>query len=151
MGDSEDEREGSDPGIDLTGFLFGNIDESGQLEDDVLDSESKRHLASLGRMGLSSMLREVIDAEQITVKSESDSDEDERKVHDRQDLRLSSNSVKDESKFSSHPGGPVVIILATGSEVHGFKPDWGRWIFSEHKNPEYDFLWKGSKAMGPVP
>ena len=27
------------------------------------------------------------------------------------------------------PGGPVVIILATGSEVHGFKPVRGRWIF----------------------
>ena len=22
--------------------------------------------------------------------------------------------------------------------------------FSERKNPEYDFLWKGSKAIGPV-
>ena len=49
-----------------------------------------------------------------------------------------------------NPGGPVVILLATGSEVRGFKPDRGRWIFSEHKNPEYDFLRKGSKAMGPV-
>ena len=47
-------------------------------------------------------------------------------------------------------GGPVVIILATGSEVRGFKPGRGRWISSEHKNPEYDFLWKGSKAMGPM-
>ena len=47
-------------------------------------------------------------------------------------------------------GGPVVIILATGSEVHGFKPGQGRWIFSERKNPEYDFLLKGSKAVGPL-
>ncbi|PSN40376.1 Transcription initiation factor TFIID subunit 1 [Blattella germanica] len=84
MGDSEDEREGSDPGIDLTGFLFGNIDESGQLEDDVLDSESKRHLASLGRMGLGSILREVIDVEQTVVRSDSDSEEDEAKTKDHQ-------------------------------------------------------------------
>ena len=48
------------------------------------------------------------------------------------------------------PDGPMVILLATGSEVCGFKPGWGRWIFSERKNPEYDFLRKGSKAMGPV-
>ena len=48
------------------------------------------------------------------------------------------------------PGGPVVIILATGSEVREFKPGRGRWIFSERKNPEYDFLRKGSKAAGPV-
>ena len=48
------------------------------------------------------------------------------------------------------PGGPVVIILVTGSEVHGFKPHRGQWIFSEHKNSEYDFLRKVSKAVGPV-
>ena len=37
-------------------------------------------------------------------------------------------------------GGPVVIILASGSEVRWFDPGWDRWIFSERKNPEYDFL-----------
>ena len=47
-------------------------------------------------------------------------------------------------------GGPVVIILATGSEVRGFKPGQGRWIVSERKNPEYDFLRKLSKVVGPV-
>ena len=30
---------------------------------------------------------------------------------------------------SVDPGGPVVIILATGSEVRGFKRGRGRWIF----------------------
>ena len=48
------------------------------------------------------------------------------------------------------PGGPVVIILASGSEIRGFDPGRGRWIFSERKNPEYDFLRKGRKAAGPV-
>jgi len=87
MGDSDDDREGSsDPGIDLTGFLFGNIDESGQLENDVLDNESKRHLASLSRLGLSSILKEVIDVEHVRVKSESDSDEDRQQdPHSHQD------------------------------------------------------------------
>ena len=47
-------------------------------------------------------------------------------------------------------GGPVVIVLATGSEGPGFKPGRGRWIFSERKNTEYDFLRKGSKTMGSV-
>ena len=47
--------------------------------------------------------------------------------------------------------GPVVIILATGSEVRRFKSSRGRWIFAERKNPEYYFLRKGSKAVGPVP
>ena len=53
-------------------------------------------------------------------------------------------------RYRVDPGGPVVIIRASGSEVHGFKPGQGQWIFSERKNPEYDFLQKGSKAMGPV-
>ena len=47
-------------------------------------------------------------------------------------------------------GGPMIIILASGSEVRGLDPGRGRWIFSERKNPEYGFLRKGSKAMGPV-
>ena len=47
-------------------------------------------------------------------------------------------------------GGPVVIILASGSEVCAFDPGRGRWIFSERKNPEFDFLRKGSKAVGAV-
>ena len=48
------------------------------------------------------------------------------------------------------PGGPVVIILATGSEVRGFKPGRDRGIFPERKTPEYDSLRKGSTAIGPV-
>ena len=54
--------------------------------------------------------------------------------------------------FSSvfEPGGSVVIMLATGSKVRRFKLGQGPWIFSERKSPEYDFLQKGSKAMGPV-
>ena len=55
--------------------------------------------------------------------------------------------VKD---FAVDPGGLGVIILATGSKVRGFDTGRGQWIFSEHKNPEYDFLRKGSKAVGPV-
>ena len=31
------------------------------------------------------------------------------------------------------PGGPVVIILASGSEVRGFDPGRGRWIFQSLK------------------
>ena len=47
-------------------------------------------------------------------------------------------------------GGLVVIILSTESEVRGFKAGRGRWIFLERKNPEYDFLRKGSKAVGSL-
>ena len=51
--------------------------------------------------------------------------------------------------FVNH-GGPVVIILASGSEICRFDPGRGRWIFSKRKNPEDDFLRKGSKAVGPM-
>ena len=34
--------------------------------------------------------------------------------------------------------------------LRGFKPGRGRWIFSERKNPEYDFPVKERKAEGPV-
>ncbi|XP_055699483.1 transcription initiation factor TFIID subunit 1 isoform X1 [Phlebotomus papatasi] len=53
--DTDDRNE-----VDLTGFLFGNIDSSGRLEEDIFDSESKRQLASLARLGLNSLLSEVI-------------------------------------------------------------------------------------------
>ncbi|XP_053607515.1 transcription initiation factor TFIID subunit 1 isoform X2 [Plodia interpunctella] len=72
-----------DPGdhgqtMDLTGFLFGNIDESGQLEDDeLLDGDSKKMLASLNRLGLGSMLSEVLDAEE-PIKDEEEKDYNEK-------------------------------------------------------------------------
>jgi hypothetical protein len=40
--------------------------------------------------------------------------------------------------------GLVVIMLATGLKVHGFKPGWGRWICKG------DLLRRGSKAVGPM-
>lgn len=49
MADSEDETYNNEDCVNLTGFLFGNIDESGKLESDVFDSESQKHLASLGK------------------------------------------------------------------------------------------------------
>ena len=52
--------------------------------------------------------------------------------------------------YSFDPGGPVVIILASGSKIRGFDPGQDRWIFSERNNPEHDFLLKGSKAVGPM-
>ena len=58
--------------------------------------------------------------------------------------------VMDIHVYGDDPGGPVVIILVSGSEIRGFDPGRGRWIISESKNPEYDFLWKGSKAVGTV-
>lgn len=51
MADSDDDLDHKDDseGVNLTGFLFGNIDETGQLESDVFDPESQKHLSSLGK------------------------------------------------------------------------------------------------------
>lgn len=46
--DSDNEN---DNDVNLTGFLFGNIDSEGRLEDDIFDNESKQQLAALARYG----------------------------------------------------------------------------------------------------
>ena len=44
----------------------------------------------------------------------------------------------------------VSIIVSSGSEVCRFNPSRGRCISSERKNPEYDFLRKGSRGSRVV-
>ena len=46
-----------------------------------------------------------------------------------------------QTPFRVDPGGPVIIRLATGSEVRGFKSGRGRWIFQSVKILNM-FLWK---------
>ncbi|XP_014188998.1 transcription initiation factor TFIID subunit 1 isoform X5 [Haplochromis burtoni] len=59
MSDSDSDDDQDRP-FSITGFLFGNINEDGQLEDDsVLDNESKKHLAGLGTLGLGSLITEI--------------------------------------------------------------------------------------------
>ncbi|CAB3224233.1 unnamed protein product [Arctia plantaginis] len=71
MCDSDEAGDSGRSGMDLTGFLFGNIDERGQLEDDgLLDGESKRMLSSLTRLGLGSMLSEVLEEEETNKEDE---------------------------------------------------------------------------------
>lgn len=40
----------------LTGFLFGNVDESGRLESDVFDDEEKKQLEGLSTLGMNNIL-----------------------------------------------------------------------------------------------
>lgn len=44
--DQDNDNEGE---LNLAGFLFGNVDEHGRLENDFLDEEAKQHLSSLSR------------------------------------------------------------------------------------------------------
>ncbi|XP_011211666.2 transcription initiation factor TFIID subunit 1 isoform X2 [Bactrocera dorsalis] len=66
-GGSADSNAGGGFGMDLTGILFGNIDSEGKLMDDdagnAFDPEFREHISSLAKLGLNSMLNEVIDTE----------------------------------------------------------------------------------------
>ncbi|XP_073670752.1 transcription initiation factor TFIID subunit 1 isoform X2 [Paramisgurnus dabryanus] len=72
MSDSDSDEDQDRP-FHLTGFLFGNINENGQLEgDSVLDTESKKHLAGLGSLGLGSLITEITASEEDTADQEQD-------------------------------------------------------------------------------
>ncbi|XP_076280408.1 TATA-box binding protein associated factor 1 isoform X2 [Lasioglossum baleicum] len=75
MADSEEEGDKDlMSGINMTGFLFGNIDDNGQLEDDILDPEAKQHLASLSRLGFSSFIREMMSNENASDEKDDQDD-----------------------------------------------------------------------------
>ena len=59
--DSGDENEAVDAGngLNLAGFLFGNIGEDGRLEENFLDEASKRKLGGLSQvLGLDNLIQE---------------------------------------------------------------------------------------------
>jgi hypothetical protein len=47
-------------------------------------------------------------------------------------------------------GGLVISVLAIGTMVRGLRPGEERWTSKCDKNPQHDFLRRGSKAVGPV-
>lgn len=47
--DSDEDHDDDALNKQLTGFLFGNIDEHGRLESDFLDEEAKRQVTSLSK------------------------------------------------------------------------------------------------------
>lgn len=75
--DSEDEHDPSDSHgtmSSMTGFLFGNIDEKGDLTEDFLDEESKRHLGSLSSLGgIGVMVKEITGDEENDRQDDDDS------------------------------------------------------------------------------
>lgn len=98
MGDSEEENEKdlvSD--LNITGFLFGNIDDNGQLEDDILDPEAKQHLASLSRLGLSSFISEMMSNDCTTEEKENN------KVDDKTEGQNTTVNDTDVDYFTKSP------------------------------------------------
>lgn len=52
--------------FNFTSFMFGNVDDNGQLEDDdILDNDSKKYLASLSKLGFNSVVSEVIGSSEL--------------------------------------------------------------------------------------
>ncbi|KAK2151093.1 hypothetical protein LSH36_376g04026 [Paralvinella palmiformis] len=94
--DSEEEHEGGNDGLEesneakteggsvnLTGFLFGNIDEKGKLENDILDEDSKKHLDGLSLLGVGSLVEEIttdVDRSQEDTTSTGDSEKADNAV-----------------------------------------------------------------------
>lgn len=98
MADSEEENDKDiTSGINMTGFLFGNIDDNGQLEDDILDPEAKQHIASLNRLGLSSFIREMMQNDDITEEKENESNDKPEEKNDTIDEKDTSYVKKSPS------------------------------------------------------
>lgn len=75
--DNDSNDENDDLGVDLTGFLFGNIDSEGKLENDIFDGATKKQLNSLNQLGLGSFIREVVPTGHDSAEaSGEDSDDD---------------------------------------------------------------------------
>ncbi len=99
---SQEDGARRDSGLNLTGFLFGNIDKEGKLEADILDDESKRQLATLGRLGFMSMLENVIkEDDQNRDSSGGDSDDEGAKSPTAEDY-------SDITELAEDEGGPYV-------------------------------------------
>lgn len=96
--------------FNLTSFLFGNIDASGLLEDDILDDDCKKYLNSLGKLGLQPLLTEVIgeeaikgeknDADSVSFDIKSPSAKD---YFDEMELASESTIVEAANKFVNLP------------------------------------------------
>lgn len=102
--------------LPLAGFLFGNIDESGQLDTDLFDNDTKKYLGSLTRLGFDSFVDEIIGnehiiSENISERKSSVSGSDSDDCGD-----LQSKSFVDEvgkcffcPSSDNHPSTPIVI------------------------------------------
>lgn len=114
---SQDESDGDDgrrksgeavtPGLSLTSFLFGNVDENGQLDSDFLDPETKKQLASLGlgEVGCRSLISDIGPSDDEPSASKTDKvdkkDDDDRKTSDEDDDLMDTSEGPSSSQPSS--------------------------------------------------
>ncbi|KAI7812775.1 transcription initiation factor TFIID subunit 1 isoform X1 [Triplophysa rosa] len=121
MSDSDSDEDQDRP-FHLTGFLFGNINENGQLEDDsVLDTESKKHLAGLGSLGLGSLITEITASEEDTADHEGDQSNTDaegwvRSTDDAVDYSDISEVAEDETRRYRQAMGNLQPVRRTDEE-----------------------------------
>lgn len=110
MSDSDSDDDQDRP-FSLTGFLFGNINEDGQLDEDdcILDNESKKHLAGLGSLGLGSLITEITATEEDEQEENGDTGGTDtegwvKSTEDAVDYSDISEVAEDESKYRQAMG-----------------------------------------------
>ena len=54
------------------------------------------------------------------------------------------------NRYCSRPRWSRGNVLASGSKLRGFKPDWNRWIFSGRKNSEHKSSRRESEISGSL-
>lgn len=104
----------------LTGFLFGNIDEKGELEEDFLDEESKKHLSSLNTLGIGSLVKEItedfVDTVETADASVDNSQDYEQKAFDAVDF-------SDISEVADEDEDDKTKVKLTMSSMHMLQQD----------------------------
>ncbi|XP_040190381.1 transcription initiation factor TFIID subunit 1 [Rana temporaria] len=124
MSDSESDDERPFP---LTGFLFGNINEDGQLEDDcVLDKESKKHLAGLGTLGLGSLITELTSSVDDAAETDGDSLDDDgwvKSTDDAIDYSDITEVAEDESRRYRQAMGSLTLSRRSDDDDDDYDAD----------------------------
>ncbi|XP_060106033.1 transcription initiation factor TFIID subunit 1 isoform X1 [Heteronotia binoei] len=134
MSDSDSEEEAGD-GCDeqrptpfsLAGFLFGNINEQGQLEGEgLLDQESKKHLAGLGALGLGSLITEITASEDDSSEADGTQLDEEgwvKSTEDAVDYSDINEVAEDESRRYRQAMGSLQPVQRTDDDDDDYDAD----------------------------
>lgn len=98
--------ENGNKAFNLTGFMFGNIDSNGQLENNFFDDDANRHLSSLDSLGFNSVLQDVVSHEEVVGESYNYINDDEVTLENKvvndsdNDVKLPGKSFPDASEVT---------------------------------------------------
>lgn len=150
MGDNDDD-ECSSSSFQLASILFGNIDESGRLEDDVLDKESQRHLSSLARLGLSSILNELLKEAELDSQGNNNDESDAARSSSVDDF-INNQQLSEDFDVKSPSAIDYSDINELADDIFGNEK-----IKNEIDNTDYDAddeepnLQQGDQQLMPPP